>query len=121
MSPSIWKRALLATLLAVGLQGCACAGALPESVNGQALPSLAPMLERVTPAVVNITTKRKQKIDESILNVNGGAIALGHPVGMSGARIVLTALKELKRRDKNRALATLCIGGGQGAAFLLEI
>ena len=61
------------------------------------------------------------KIDESILNVNGGAIALGHPVGMSGARIVLTALKELKRRNKNRALATLCIGGGQGAAFLLEI
>lgn len=61
------------------------------------------------------------EIDESILNVNGGAIALGHPVGMSGARIVLTALKELKRRDKNRALATLCIGGGQGAAFLLEI
>jgi acetyl-CoA acetyltransferase len=40
---------------------------------------------------------------------------------MSGARIILTALKELKRRDKNRALATLCIGGGQGAAFLLEI
>ena len=68
MSPSIWKRALLATLLAVGLQGCACAGALPESVNGQALPSLAPMLERVTPAVVNITTEGKQKIDESILN-----------------------------------------------------
>lgn len=61
------------------------------------------------------------EIDESILNVNGGAIALGHPVGMSGARIVLTALKELKRRNKNRALATLCIGGGQGAAFLLEI
>ncbi len=61
------------------------------------------------------------EIDESILNVNGGAIALGHPVGMSGARIVLTALKELKRRDKNKALATLCIGGGQGAAFLLEI
>ena len=61
------------------------------------------------------------QIDESILNVNGGAIALGHPVGMSGARIILTALKELKRRDKNKALATLCIGGGQGAAFLLEI
>lgn len=61
------------------------------------------------------------EIDESILNVNGGAIALGHPVGMSGARIILTALKELKRRDKNKALATLCIGGGQGAAFLLEI
>ena len=61
------------------------------------------------------------KIDEEILNVNGGAIALGHPVGMSGARIILTALKELKRRDKKQALATLCIGGGQGASFLLEI
>ena len=61
------------------------------------------------------------EIDESILNVNGGAIALGHPVGMSGSRIVLTALKELKRRNAKKALATLCIGGGQGAAFLLEV
>jgi len=61
------------------------------------------------------------EIDESILNVNGGAIALGHPVGMSGSRIVLTALKELKRRKAKKALATLCIGGGQGAAFLLEV
>lgn len=61
------------------------------------------------------------EIDESILNVNGGAIALGHPVGMSGARIILTALKELKRKDKKQALATLCIGGGQGASFLLEV
>lgn len=61
------------------------------------------------------------EIDESILNVNGGAIALGHPVGMSGTRIVLTALKELKRRSAKKALATLCIGGGQGASFLLEV
>lgn len=61
------------------------------------------------------------EINEEILNVNGGAIALGHPVGMSGARIVLTALKELRRRDDKLALATLCIGGGQGASFLLEI
>ncbi|WP_226905305.1 thiolase family protein [Poseidonibacter ostreae] len=61
------------------------------------------------------------EIDESILNINGGAIALGHPVGMSGSRIVLTALKELKRRKGKKALATLCIGGGQGAAFLLEV
>jgi len=61
------------------------------------------------------------EIDESILNVNGGAIALGHPVGMSGARIVLTALKELRRRKAKKALATLCVGGGQGAAFLLEV
>ena len=61
------------------------------------------------------------EIDESILNVNGGAIAIGHPVRMSSARIVLTALKELKRRNNKLALATLCVGGGQGASFLLEV
>ncbi|HJS81059.1 MAG TPA: thiolase family protein, partial [Vitreimonas sp.] len=54
------------------------------------------------------------------LNVNGGAIALGHPVGATGARLVLTALKELQRRDARRALVTLCVGGGQGAALWLE-
>lgn len=59
-------------------------------------------------------------IDESKLNINGGAVALGHPVGMSGARIVLTAIKQLQRDKKQLALATLCIGGGQGSAFLLE-
>lgn len=61
------------------------------------------------------------KVDRNILNVNGGAIALGHPVGMTGARIVLTLLKELRRRGKNTGLATLCIGGGQGAAMLVEV
>ena len=66
-------------------------------------------------------SKALGEIDESILNVNGGAIALGHPVGMSGARIVLTALKELKRRNDKLGLATLCVGGGQGASFLLEV
>ncbi|RMG49010.1 MAG: thiolase family protein [Acidobacteria bacterium] len=59
-------------------------------------------------------------IDEEKLNVNGGAVALGHPVGSSGARLVLTALKELQRRGGRRALATLCVGGGQGAALWLE-
>jgi acetyl-CoA C-acetyltransferase/acetyl-CoA acyltransferase len=59
-------------------------------------------------------------IDRSRLNVNGGAIALGHPVGVSGSRIALTALKELRRRDGQLALATLCVGGGQGAAMVLE-
>jgi acetyl-CoA C-acetyltransferase/acetyl-CoA acyltransferase len=54
------------------------------------------------------------------LNVNGGAIALGHPVGATGARLVLTSLKELARRHAKRALVTLCIGGGQGAALWLE-
>jgi acetyl-CoA acetyltransferase family protein len=54
------------------------------------------------------------------LNVNGGAIALGHPVGATGARLVLTSLKELQRRKAKRALVSVCVGGGQGAAIWLE-
>ena len=54
------------------------------------------------------------------LNVNGGGIALGHPVGASGARLTLTALKELRRRGAKRALVSLCVGGGQGGALWLE-
>lgn len=60
------------------------------------------------------------EISDERLNVNGGAIALGHPVGASGARLVLTALKELRRRDAHHALVSLCVGGGQGAALWLE-
>jgi acetyl-CoA C-acetyltransferase/acetyl-CoA acyltransferase len=60
------------------------------------------------------------KIDPERLNVNGGAIALGHPVGATGTRLVITLLRELKRRGLRRGLATLCVGGGQGAALLLE-
>ena len=59
-------------------------------------------------------------IDRSRLNVNGGAIALGHPVGATGARLVLTLLLEMARRGVERGLATLCIGGGQGGAMVLE-
>ena len=54
------------------------------------------------------------------LNVNGGAIALGHPVGATGARLVLASLKELKRQNLKRALVSVCVGGGQGAAIWLE-
>ncbi|MEK7314619.1 MAG: thiolase family protein [Candidatus Eisenbacteria bacterium] len=60
------------------------------------------------------------EIDRSLLNVNGGAIALGHPVGVSGTRLVLTLLREMRHRDVSLGLATLCVGGGQGAAFVLE-
>ena len=59
-------------------------------------------------------------IDAGRLNVNGGAIALGHPVGATGTRLVITLLHELRRRNKQRGLATLCVGGGQGAAVLVE-
>jgi acetyl-CoA acetyltransferase family protein len=60
------------------------------------------------------------EINRDILNVNGGAVALGHPVGSSGTRLVLTLLKEMKRRNLNLGLATLCVGGGQGAAMIVE-
>jgi acetyl-CoA acetyltransferase len=61
------------------------------------------------------------EINPEILNVNGGGVALGHPVGMSGARIIIHLLRELKRRGKNRGLASLCIGGGQGGAVVVEV
>jgi acetyl-CoA C-acetyltransferase/acetyl-CoA acyltransferase len=60
------------------------------------------------------------EIDPARLNVNGGAIALGHPVGATGARIVLNLLHEMRRRDLRFGVASLCIAGGQGAAVLLE-
>ena len=59
-------------------------------------------------------------VDPAILNMHGGAIALGHPVGSTGARLILTLLRQMKRRGLTLGLASLCIGGGQGAAFLLE-
>ncbi|MNL21413.1 3-ketoacyl-CoA thiolase [compost metagenome] len=59
-------------------------------------------------------------ISDDILNVNGGAIAFGHPVGATGTRIVLTLGKEMKRRNVQFGLATLCIGGGQGGSMILE-
>jgi acetyl-CoA acetyltransferase len=60
------------------------------------------------------------EIDPDRLNVNGGAIALGHPVGATGARLVITLLLEMAERDVELGLVTLCIGGGQGASVVLE-
>jgi acetyl-CoA C-acetyltransferase len=63
---------------------------------------------------------RAVPLDRDRLNVNGGAIALGHPIGATGARIVVTLLHEMQRRAARRGLATLCISGGQGHALILE-
>jgi acetyl-CoA acetyltransferase family protein len=60
------------------------------------------------------------EIDDDRLNVNGGAIALGHPIAASGARLALTLTNELRRRQQRWGLATLCVGGGQGQAMILE-
>jgi len=58
--------------------------------------------------------------DPAIVNVNGGAIAIGHPIGASGARVLNTLLFEMKRRGVSKGLATLCIGGGMGVAMCVE-
>ena len=58
--------------------------------------------------------------DERRVNVNGGAIALGHPIGASGCRILVTLLYEMQRRDVKKGLVTLCVGGGQGIALTVE-
>jgi acetyl-CoA acyltransferase len=60
------------------------------------------------------------EVDPDKVNVNGGAIALGHPVGATGTRLVVTLMKEMRRRGAQFGLATLCIGGGQGGAVILE-
>ena len=64
---------------------------------------------------------KELQLDVSKLNVNGGAIALGHPLGATGARITLTLMKELQRRGGGRGVASACIGGGQGIALIVEV
>jgi acetyl-CoA C-acetyltransferase len=71
-------------------------------------------------AAQSIGVMSKLGVDASRVNVNGGAIALGHPIGASGARILVTLLYEMRRRDVKRGLAALCIGGGQGIAMVVE-
>ena len=72
-------------------------------------------------AVVPMALMEELKVPHDKLNVNGGACALGHPVGASGARIMVTLMYALKARGLKRGLATLCIGGGEGTAVALEL
>lgn len=69
----------------------------------------------------SLAVDRELQFNKEILNVNGGAIALGHPIGASGARILVTLIHEMKRRKAKTGLATLCIGGGQGVATVVEL
>ncbi len=71
-------------------------------------------------AAQSVAVGKELGFDRSRLNVNGGAIALGHPIGASGARILVTLLYEMQRRNAHYGLATLCIGGGQGVAMIVE-
>jgi acetyl-CoA C-acetyltransferase len=71
-------------------------------------------------AAQSLTVTKVLGLDPAKVNVNGGAIALGHPIGASGCRVLVTLLHEMSRRDVSRGLATLCIGGGQGVALAVE-
>lgn len=72
-------------------------------------------------AAVALTSGRIANLDEEKVNVNGGAVALGHPIGASGARIILTLMHELKRRGGGIGIAAICSGGGQGDAVMIEV
>ena len=112
----------------------AVAGVDPRVMGIGPVPAVRKLLERagVTPAELDLielneafasqslAVVRELGLDEEKVNVNGGAIALGHPLGMSGARLVVTLLHELRRRDGRYGLATLCVGVGQGVAALFE-
>ena len=71
-------------------------------------------------AAQSLAVIKDLKIPKEIVNVNGGAIALGHPIGASGARILVTLVHEMRRQKKSKGCATLCIGGGMGIALCVE-
>ncbi|TML94624.1 MAG: thiolase family protein [Actinobacteria bacterium] len=114
--------------------GSAVAGVDPRVMGIGPVPAVRKLLERTGLGIDQIdlvelneafasqslVVIRELGLDEQKVNVNGGAIALGHPLGMSGARLVVSLLHELRRRDGRYGLATLCVGVGQGQAALFE-
>jgi 3-oxoadipyl-CoA thiolase len=114
--------------------GSAVAGVDPRVMGIGPIPAVRKLLERTGVSAADIdlvelneafasqslAVVRELGFDEERVNVNGGAIALGHPLGMSGARLVVSLLHELRRRDGRYGLATLCVGVGQGVAALFE-
>src|SRR5919201_227893 len=114
--------------------GSAVAGVDPRVMGIGPVPAVRKLLQRVgieasqidlvelneAFASQSLVVIRELGLDEEKVNVNGGAIALGHPLGMSGARLVVTLLHELRRRSGHYGLATLCVGVGQGQAALFE-
>src|SRR5207253_7378149 len=109
-------------------------GVRPEIMGIGPIPAVRKLLARTGLAIKDIDLiemneafasqavycKQQLEIPSEKLNVNGGAIALGHPLGCTGAKLTATALHELRRRGGRYAVVTMCIGGGQGAAGLYE-
>jgi acetyl-CoA C-acetyltransferase len=114
--------------------GSASVGVDPRVMGIGPIPAVRKLLERTRVAVADIdlvelneafasqsvAVVRELGLDPDRVNVNGGAIALGHPLGMSGARLVVSLVHELRRRGGRYGLATLCVGVGQGQAALFE-
>ncbi len=115
--------------------GSAVAGVDPRVMGIGPVPAVRRLLERAGLGVdeldlvelneafasQSLAVIRELGLDESKVNVNGGAIAIGHPLGMSGARLVVSLLHELRRRGGGRGIATMCVGVGQGQAALFEV
>jgi acetyl-CoA C-acetyltransferase len=113
---------------------CATGGTKPEDVMEAPIPTVRALLKKAGLSIdeidlvehneaystASIVVKDKLGVPDSKFNVNGGAVALGHPLGCSGARILTTLIYEMKRRGSRRGLATLCMGGGNGLAMLIE-
>jgi len=123
-----WKP--LGRLVSYGIVGCdpRIMGIGPAPAAREALKRAGMKLEQMDLIEVNeafapqvIAVERELKIPREILNVNGGAIAIGHPLAASGTRIMMHLLYELKRRKKRFALGSACIGGGQGIAVVVEV
>jgi 3-oxoadipyl-CoA thiolase len=114
--------------------GSAVSGVDPRVMGIGPVPAVRKLLERTGIAIADldlvelneafasqsVAVVRELGLDPEKVNVNGGAIAIGHPLGMSGARLVVTLLHELRRRDGRYGLATMCVGVGQGQAALFE-
>lgn len=100
--------------------GPACAAPIALKRGGVNLKEIQLIELNEAFAAQVIAVERMLKLNREITNVNGGAIALGHPVGTTGNRLVVTLLHEMKRRKANLGLATMCVGGGQGGAIVLE-
>ena len=112
----------------------ATAGVAPEIMGSGPIPASRKALEKAGWSVKDLdlveaneafaaqacAVNKDMGWDPSIVNVNGGAIAIGHPIGASGARVLVTLLHEMQKRDAKKGLATLCIGGGMGVAMCVE-
>jgi acetyl-CoA C-acetyltransferase len=117
------------------IKSWATAGVDPSIMGTGPIPASKKALEKAGWGVTDLTliesneafaaqacsVMRALKLPEEKVNVNGGAIAIGHPIGASGCRVLVTLLHELNRRGGGKGLATLCIGGGMGIAMCVEV